>query len=282
MSNAEAVPAQSSSSRDFFRTSVAEYDRAHYSERSFMTDRLECVLEAYDQLDLPAGAEVFEGGCGPGYLVHALRERGAQVTAIDTSRGMVDLTAHRVGTQAAPCPAHLALGSIDALPIASNRYDVVTSCGVIEYLSDNRPTLAEFHRILKPGGYLVLPTTSAASPMFVFDELVEAFKRNDLLRDAFNAVWTRLGRTPIRAREFTTRRHDPRTLRREVTETGFELVDESWYHLLPWPHPLDVLLPGPTRMLRRLLERGLDRPLRRLSDGYLVVARKRPASDDRA
>lgn len=279
MTESEMGIAQDPNSREFFRTDVDDYDRAHYGQaRSFMTDRLECLLGVLDELDVPAHPHAFEGGCGPGYLVHAMRERGYRITAIDTSRAMIDLTAKRVESQDAASgtatPTALALASIDELPYATSSFDVVASCGVIEYLKDDAPTIREFRRILKPGGYLLLPVTNDASPMFVFETMIEALKRQAWLMNLFNFFWTRLGRTAIRGRHFQVRRHDPSELRRTLAEEGLELVDDRYYHFLPWPHPLDVIFPNATAALGRRME-GLSRgKLGFLGDGYMAVARK--------
>ena len=289
MSDSEMGVAQDPNSVEFFRTEVEDYDRAHYGQaRSFMTDRLECLLGVLDRLELPEQPVAFEGGCGPGYLVHALRERGFRVSAIDTSRAMIDLTAKRIGgthpggassateapDTAAPPATSLALASIDALPYETDSFDIVASCGVIEYLKEDAPTVREFGRILKPGGTLLLPVTNDGSPMFVFETLIEAMKRQPAIMSVFNFFWTKLGRTAIRPRHFSVRRHDPAALRQVIAEEGLELIDEVYYHFLPWPHPLDVLFPNLTATLGRKMN-GLARgPLGFLGDGYMVVARK--------
>lgn len=51
----------------------------------------------------------------------------------------------------------------DDFPYPDNSFDVVTWCEVIEHLTENPVhTLAEIHRVLKPGGALVLSTPNAS------------------------------------------------------------------------------------------------------------------------
>ncbi|MBE0608368.1 MAG: methyltransferase domain-containing protein, partial [Dehalococcoidia bacterium] len=51
----------------------------------------------------------------------------------------------------------------DTFPYPDNTFDVVTWCEVIEHLTENPVhTLAEIHRVLKPGGALVLSTPNAS------------------------------------------------------------------------------------------------------------------------
>ena len=47
-----------------------------------------------------------------------------------------------------------------AFPVKNGIFDVVISSAVIEHLNDNELTIKEIHRILKPGGYLLLTTPS--------------------------------------------------------------------------------------------------------------------------
>gem|GEM_PF-6142935 len=51
----------------------------------------------------------------------------------------------------------------DRFPYPNNSFDLVTWCEVIEHLTENPVhTLAEIHRVLKPGGALVLSTPNAS------------------------------------------------------------------------------------------------------------------------
>jgi 2-polyprenyl-3-methyl-5-hydroxy-6-metoxy-1,4-benzoquinol methylase len=55
-----------------------------------------------------AGRSILDAGCGAGPLSAALRDRGAQITAIDSSREMVALAQGRLGTDARVLLADLA------------------------------------------------------------------------------------------------------------------------------------------------------------------------------
>jgi ubiquinone/menaquinone biosynthesis C-methylase UbiE len=260
--------------RAFFRSAVLEYDRAHYSARSFMTVRLERVLELVDALALAPGARVLECGCGPGHLAAALLERGFDVTAIDTSPAMLALTSERTRTIAGARRPALQLASLEQLPHRDASFDLVASTGVIEYLRDDATALREMWRVLRPGGRLVLSVTNAWSPIFVAEFAIELCKRQAWLLRPFNALWTRLGHPPVRARHFPVRRHRPSALRAAFAAAGFQLRDAVYFHFLPWPHPLDRFLPGLSARLGAPLERFGRGPLGVLAEGYLAVAEK--------
>jgi SAM-dependent methyltransferase len=99
-----------------------------------------------------SGRRVLDAGCGSGPLSAALRDRGAVVTGIDASAGMVELARRRLGDDAALHVADLR----DPLPFADGAFDDVVASLVLHYLEDWGPTLAEMRRVLRPGGRLLV------------------------------------------------------------------------------------------------------------------------------
>ena len=99
-----------------------------------------------------AGRRILDVGCGAGPLLEALRDRGAIVTGIDKSAGMLDLARRRLGDD-----ANLQLAELGRpLPFPDDTFDDVTASLVLHYLEDWGPALAELRRVLKPGGRLIV------------------------------------------------------------------------------------------------------------------------------
>ncbi|MFJ7270963.1 class I SAM-dependent methyltransferase [Streptomyces sp. NPDC099050] len=98
-----------------------------------------------------AGRRILDAGCGSGPLTAALRDRGAVVTGVDSSAGMLALARRRLGDDAA---LHL-VDLRDRLPFADGAFDDVVASLVLHYLEDWGPTLAELRRVLRPGGRLI-------------------------------------------------------------------------------------------------------------------------------
>ncbi|MEV4053407.1 class I SAM-dependent methyltransferase [Amycolatopsis sp. NPDC049688] len=107
-----------------------------------------------------AERRILDAGCGAGPLFAALREKGAVVSGIDQSSGMVELARRRLGDGADLRVADLA----GPLPFADAEFDDVVASLVLHYLRDWAPTLAELRRVLKPGGRLI---ASVNHPMMV-------------------------------------------------------------------------------------------------------------------
>lgn len=119
-----------------------------------------------------AGTRLLDAGCGNGWYAEQLLHRGADVDAIDSSGVMVDHARARLaaklteGGEARLSIQHADL--MDPLPFDDARFDGVVSPLVMHYIADWRPTLREFHRVLKPEGWLLFSTHHPATEMVRF------------------------------------------------------------------------------------------------------------------
>jgi len=109
-----------------------------------------------DLLGDVAGRRVLDAGCGPGRYAAELVRRGARVTGFDESDAMVRLARARLGAQAEIRTGTLA-DPLDWLPDASQ--DLALLALVLHHLDDRVTALRELHRVLRPGGHLVLSTS---------------------------------------------------------------------------------------------------------------------------
>lgn len=102
-----------------------------------------------------SGRRVLEVGCAAGALTEALVERGARVIGIDASRAMIEIARRRLGRR-----AELQVADVSR-PLAfqpTGSIDLVVGSLVMHYLEDWVPALREFHRVLTPGGCVVIST----------------------------------------------------------------------------------------------------------------------------
>ncbi len=106
-----------------------------------------------------AGLRVLDAGCGPGVYAQELISRGAVVTAGDVAPRMVDLTRTRLGDRATVLQFDLS----DRLPFEDGAFDFVNAPLCLDYIGDWDHVFAEFGRVLKPGGLVVM---SAMHPSF--------------------------------------------------------------------------------------------------------------------
>ncbi|RDI24736.1 class I SAM-dependent methyltransferase [Lentzea flaviverrucosa] len=98
------------------------------------------------------GRRILDAGCGAGPLFAALRERGAVVSGVDVSAGMVEQARLRLGADADLRVADLG----EPLPFPDSEFDDVIASLVLHYLQDWGPALAEVRRVLRTGGRLIV------------------------------------------------------------------------------------------------------------------------------
>ena len=92
---------------------------------------------------LVRGKKVLDVGCGRGELMAKLKNR--MVYGIDFSEKMLDSSV-----------PNTLIASAEDMPFKNGFFDCVTAIGLIEYLKDDLAFVAESHRVLKLGGYLII------------------------------------------------------------------------------------------------------------------------------
>jgi len=186
--------------------------------------------------------DLLDAGCGTGGSTQDLGRFG-RVTGIDFSRDALDYSKARGLTR-------LVRGSIEQLPFPDHSFDVVTSFDVIYHrgVVDEGRALAEFHRVLRPGGIALV-----RSPAF------------DWLRGTHDVGI------------HTERRFTTGGLGRTMTKAGFELLKATYSNTFLFPLALvkrtvEHFLPGspsdlsvPPAPVNRLMQMALtlEAPLAR-------------------
>lgn len=99
-----------------------------------------------------AGAVVLEAGCGEGYGADLLAGVARTVIGLDLDAATVSHAAGRYPR------ATVARADLADLPVRDGTCDVVVSLQVIEHLRDQERFLRECHRVLRPGGSLMVST----------------------------------------------------------------------------------------------------------------------------
>ncbi|HEX2047775.1 MAG TPA: class I SAM-dependent methyltransferase [Acidimicrobiales bacterium] len=159
-----------------------------------------------DLLGDVAGRRVLDAGCGPGFYASELVARGATVVGFDASAEMVRLAWQRVGG-AATFRGHDLGRPLDWLD--DDVFDAALLALVIHHVDDRLGALREMHRVLRPGGVLVVSTHHPT------------------------ADWARLGGSYFTVEKLDERWHDGewrvRYWRQPLTATCDEFADAGFF-----------------------------------------------------
>ncbi|HZZ20307.1 MAG TPA: class I SAM-dependent methyltransferase [Opitutaceae bacterium] len=101
--------------------------------------------------DLPPDAPIIEVGCGDGSFTRDLSALSSSVTAIDISELQIEENARSM-----PAIRFRQHDVAEPFPFADGSFDVVWCSEVLEHLFNPLFAMQEMHRILKPGGRLLL------------------------------------------------------------------------------------------------------------------------------
>ncbi|MDT8914026.1 GrpB family protein [Amycolatopsis sp. PS_44_ISF1] len=136
-----------------------------------------------------AGQRVLDVGCAAGHLSALLAGRGADVLGLDISESLISLARKEFGAVARFEQADVT----EPLSFADGSFDLITASLVLHYLEDWGPVLAQFRRVLRPGGALVFSVHHPGEDWHWFD------RGNYFERELLEDEWELDGhRQPVR------------------------------------------------------------------------------------
>ncbi|NIO76703.1 MAG: methyltransferase domain-containing protein [Armatimonadetes bacterium] len=112
----------------------------------------------FQLLDQVEDQDILDAGCGPGWLSVEIARRGARVVGIDAAEQMI----LRARERAKDAPQNIRFMQADLcspLPLQDHSFDGVVANMVLMDIPEIDRTLAEFRRVLRPAGRLVLSIT---------------------------------------------------------------------------------------------------------------------------
>lgn len=115
-------------------------------------------------LEVPAGAEVLEYGCGEGSAAFELAARGADVTGIDISPVAIETARAEASAARLEDRLHFEVMDAEALALEDASFDVVCGSGILHHL-DLAKALNEIARVLKPTGKAVFVEPLGHNPL---------------------------------------------------------------------------------------------------------------------
>lgn len=111
---------------------------------------------------IEAGSRILEVGCGTGRTACHLAKLGHRVTAVDIRSDMLDKAKHRAKLEGTK--VDFVQGKAEELPFSAGSFDMVVVESVTIF-ADSRRALAEYFRVLVPGGRLFDREMIAVKPL---------------------------------------------------------------------------------------------------------------------
>jgi SAM-dependent methyltransferase len=124
-------------------------------------------------------SRVLEIGCGRGEFVRRLIGTIGTprlLMAADFAGSAVQLGRRRL-EQSSGRRVCWSVASIQDIPVADGTFDLVISCETIEHVVDPVRAMREIHRVLRPGGTLLLTTPNYLGPMGLYRMYLRAVGR---------------------------------------------------------------------------------------------------------
>ena len=198
----------------------------------------------------PEGRPLLDVGCHIGVFVEIAARRGWEAWGVEPSLWAVE--------RAQANGLHVVQGTTATADLPTGYFDVVTLWDVIEHLADPRGELERVHRLLKPGGVVVVHTIDIDS----------------LLARLMGARWPWL-------MEMHVYYFSRRTLRMMLQQCGFEVISDRpqgrYLRLGYLANRIGALMPVVGRpaewLVTKLGLRGLAVPVN-LGDLFTAYARK--------
>ncbi|MDV2475006.1 class I SAM-dependent methyltransferase [Rhodococcus zopfii] len=183
------------------------------------------------------GRTVLEAGCGEGYGADMIADVAQRVIGLDYDESAV---AH---VRARYPRVDIRQGNLADLPLDDESVDVVVNFQVIEHLWDQAQFLRECHRVLVPGGELLVSTPNRITFSPGRDAPLNPFHTREL--DAAELTEL-LGEAGFRVKLMTGVHHGP-ALRTLDVKHGGSFIDAQIERALagePWPADLTADVAG--------------------------------------
>lgn len=126
------------------------------------------VMSLLKSLQITRSTSLIDLGCGPGELIYELGKEYGKINAvgIDYSREMLKISAERN-----PWARHIYLRAEELVEI-DERFDIAVCTHSFPYYKDKMGIAKELHRLLQPGGRLIIAFASGNS---IYDRFILSF-----------------------------------------------------------------------------------------------------------
>jgi len=141
------------------------------------------AVEAFAAL-LPREWTVADIGTGTGFLLPTLADNFQRVIAVEPAETMLECARQRVA-ECGSTTVTFHAGDLDHLPIDNDTCDLAIACLVLHHVSEPSQALAEMHRVVRPGGRILVIEQQAHENQAFYEMMQDrwwGFERGELAR----------------------------------------------------------------------------------------------------
>jgi 2-polyprenyl-3-methyl-5-hydroxy-6-metoxy-1,4-benzoquinol methylase len=146
------------------------------------------VALMFESLDLQPNDRVLDAGCGRGFFMHYVAALApCRLTGVDLQLEHLAIALRHHRNRG----GGVARAAVDSLPFSNGRFDKIVFSEVLEHLPDDRASLDEVVRVLKPGGLLFLTVPNHDYPFWwdPINKTLEALFATHVRRGPFAGIW---------------------------------------------------------------------------------------------
>lgn len=238
---------------NFFSVNAQGFSRTNQKQPKLSTRNRILIDKILPGLSCPP-KKIIDYGCGGGQLVKELYQMGYDVIGIEPNPELSSIAKEQL-KKIDPRKDIIVEGGIETLERITNKsVDMFIAMGVFQYMhdSDYKKIMIEIKRILKQDGHVVCTFQNSLFDMFTFNKYTVDFYENQLfplfepyglnVEKAATDI-RKLIKNPglpeyksNRARDnIFVRLSNPLTIKGELLECGFDLIDIYFYSLFPTP-----------------------------------------------
>lgn len=263
---------------EYFETHSSDYRTEHYKTRhGTKWARHMALLKAIEQLHLPPATNILDLGCGPGFLSRDLSKRGFTGVGLDQSRTMIDSCERDAAIEEIePSRWKFLVGDAEALPFADGEFGVVVATGLIEYMTTDDIALREIHRVLKPGGWLIINVTNRRGYTGCLSPINLRIRRLPGVIAIASPIRRLLVGSPVDAQrlDFIPRKHVCSNFRSSMERHGLKVKKDIFMNFSLLPAPFCTLMSRLTGSLDSRLDALDSTFLRGLGSCYIALGQK--------
>jgi ubiquinone/menaquinone biosynthesis C-methylase UbiE len=264
---------------NFFDNDSNDYLRYKYHKNnySFMAIRKTKVINLLNKFIVNSFDQckhILDAGCGPGILLDFFNNFNINYIGLDLSTEMISIARKQIGIKPYTSTNFFLRGDIEKLPFSNDSFNIVISLGVIEYLPNDNKLLAEFYRVIKPKGFLLISVTNKYSYNLILDDFIEYLRKKRLSVRLINFLKQKFQYGQFKERNFSIRKHSPREFIHELEQHNFTIIESVFFGLNILPYPLNLIFGNKMNYQFNKMFNNINHNfLKSLSEGYLVLCK---------